>query len=689
MSGSDGRCRIVIEGVQPEIDGGRFPAKSVVGATVRVEADVFTDGHDLLSGVVHYRRAPTSTTGPGKDPAWSQVPLIALVNDRWYAEFPAPETGLYVFTLEAWTDHFRSWRRDLQKRLDAGTETRADFQIGAAFIEAAAERAVTRAAHPPPRGTQTPAPPNPTEDALRLRAWAEQLREPTGDLAQIALDPELAKLAQRYPDRSLATRYHRELSVLVERPRAGFSTWYELFPRSAAAEPGRHGTFRDVAARLPEIAKMGFDVVYLPPIHPIGDAFRKGKNNTVDAQPGDVGSPWAIGGKEGGHKAIHPALGTAEDFRALVRKAHDLDMEIALDIAFQCSPDHPYVREHPEWFLHRPDGTVQYAENPPKKYQDIYPFNFECEDWQALWTELKSVFTHWIAQGVQIFRVDNPHTKPFAFWEWVIAEIKKEHPDVLFLAEAFTRPKVMYRLAKLGFSQSYTYFTWRNTKYELTEYFTELTATRARDLFRPNAWPNTPDILPEYLQIGGRPAFIIRYTLAATLCANVGIYGPAYELCENQPIRIGSEEYLNSEKYEIRHRDRSVPWNLTPFITQVNRIRRENPALHHNRSLRFHATDNDHLICYSKATPDRRNVIVTVVNLDFRLKQVGFVDLDLEALGVDSAHAFEVHDLLTDQRFLWEGRRNYVELDPHATPAHVLLIRPRVRLETDFDYFFM
>ena len=502
-----------------------------------------------------------------------------------------------------------------------------------------------------------------------------------------ALDSELLNVVQRYPERDLVTRYEKQLAVVVDREKARFSTWYEVFPRSCSPEPGRHGTLRDCEARLPYIASMGFDVVYLPPIHPIGHTFRKGKNNSISAQPDDVGSPWAIGSEEGGHTSIHPQLGTLEDFKQFIASAKGYGLEVALDIAFQCSPDHPYVKQHREWFRTRPDGTIQYAENPPKQYQDIFPLDFENREWHALWIELKDIVLFWIKQGVRIFRVDNPHTKPFSFWEWLIGEIKEQYPEVIFLAEAFTRPHVMYRLAKLGFSQSYTYFAWRNTKQELTDYFNELTQTEVREYFRPNLWPNTPDILPEFLQVGGRPAFMIRLILAATLGASYGIYGPAFELCENTPYQPGSEEYLNSEKYELKHRDLDSAWSLKEFIARINRIRKQNPALQSNRNLRFHGTDNPSLICYSKATDDLSNIIIVIVNLDSFHGQTGWVDLDLNSLGLEATQAFEVHDLLGEGRFLWQGARNYVELMPESLPAHILQVRRWVRTEQNFDYY--
>jgi starch synthase (maltosyl-transferring) len=460
-----------------------------------------------------------------------------------------------------------------------------------------------------------------------------------------------------------------------------------MFPRSCASEPGRHGTFKDCEQRLSYVAAMGFDVLYLPPIHPIGRTHRKGKNNAVVSSVNDPGSPWAIGADEGGHKSVHPELGTLEDFKSLLKKAETLGIEIALDLAYQCSPDHPYVREHPEWFRRRPDGTVQYAENPPKKYEDIYPLDFTSEQWAGLWQELLSVARFWIEHGVRIFRVDNPHTKPMPFWQWLIDEVKKQDPDVIFLAEAFTRPKVMYRLAKLGFTQSYTYFAWRNTGPELIRYFGELTATDVREYFRPNLWPNTPDILNEYLQFGGRPAFMVRLVLAATLGASYGIYGPAFELLEGRPREPGSEEYLYSEKYEIRQWNRENPDSLKEFISRINQIRKENRALHGDWSLRFHEVDNEQILCYTKQSEDLSNVIAVVVNLDPHHVQSGWVKIPVETVRLDPLESYQAHDLLTGARFLWHGERNFVELHPHTAPAHILRLRRRIRREQDFDYF--
>jgi starch synthase (maltosyl-transferring) len=653
--------RAIIERVSPEIDCGRFAIKRIEGEKVTVEADVFADGHDQVACRVLYwkdKGEPQSST------------MWPLVNDRWRGEFIVAEVGRYHGTVEAWIDRFRTWRGDLQKRTSAGQEIHVELVTGAELIESAADRATG-------------------EDTERLRQWARRIRDaadkPYG--ADLALQQELFNLMDRYPDRNFATRYDKELAVVVDRRKARFSTWYEVFPRSSSPETGRHGTLQDCQAWLPYIASMGFDVVYLPPIHPIGKTFRKGKNNSVTAQPDDPGSPWAVGSTEGGHKSVHPQLGTLEDFKRFVSKAEEQGLEVALDIAFQCTPDHPYVCQHPDWFRRRPDGTIQYAENPPKKYHDIYPLNFETADWRELWRELKSVFDFWIDQGVRIFRVDNPHTKPFSFWEWVIGELKSRYPDVLLLAEAFTRPHVMYRLAKLGFSQSYTYFAWRNTKQELTDYFTELTQSELREYFRPNLWPNTPDILTEFLQVGGRAAFMVRLILAATLGANYGIYGPAFELCENAPVQSGREEYLNSEKYELRHRDLEVPGSLKGLISSVNRIRKENPALQSDGNLRFHKTGNPSLICYSKATDDLSNVILVVVNLDCFHDQSGWIHLDLESIGVDWKHAFQVHDLLGAGHYLWQGSQNYVALMPESLPAHIFRVRRWVRTERDFDYY--
>jgi len=625
-----------------------------------VEADIFADGHDALLAVLLYRKDGASN--------WTEIPMQPLVNDRWRGTFEVDEVGDYYYALQAWVDRFESWRRAFAKKVEAGQEAALDLLAGAELVEEAAKNAVG-------------------EDSKSLIRFAATLRGDKPAAIRSGLDDALAELMEKYSDRRWAVNYGKELRVNVERAKARFSAWYELFPRSFASTPGAHGTLRDCIDRLPYVAGMGFDVLYLPPIHPIGNSFRKGKNNTLAASADDVGSPWAIGAKEGGHKAIHPQLGSLADFKRLIAEAKKFDIEIALDIAFQCTPDHPYVTEHPEWFRKRPDGSIQYAENPPKKYQDIYPLDFQCENWQELWNELKSIIVFWCDQGVRIFRTDNPHTKAFPFWEWVIGEVKRDYPDALFLAEAFTRPKVMYRLAKLGFSQSYTYFAWRNTKSELTQYFTELTQTEISDFFRANLWPNTPDILTEYLQFGGRPAFMTRLVLAAMLGASYGIYGPVFELCENVAREPGSEEYLNSEKYEIKRWDLEKPGSLREFIARVNRIRRENRALQGDRSLRFYPVDNPEILCFGKRTEDLSNIIVVAVNLDPHHTQSGWVELPSEELGLDPQQTFQVHDLLTDARYLWHGKRNYVQLDPDSEPAQIFRVRPRIRREQDFDYF--
>ena len=659
----DGRSRAVIDAVVPSVDGGRFAIKRVAGESVTVEAHCFTDGHDRVRVVLQWQ--PT-TSGP---PA--ELAMQAQPNDVWLAEFTPPAPGRYRYQVVAWVDTFDSWRAELARRVDE-EDVRVALQVGGGIIGASARRA---------DGT----------DAIMLSEWSAQLLAAARDtnlsavaLKDLALDSSRGTIMARYADRTHAVVEQREL--VAERNRAAFSTWYEMFPRSSGPA-GRHGTFRDVEGHLPYVAGMGFDVLYFPPIHPIGRINRKGANNALSAGPGDVGSPWAIGSADGGHKAILQQLGGLEDFRHLLQEARKLGIDIALDIAFQCAPDHPYVKAHPQWFKHRPDGSVQFAENPPKQYQDIYPFDFDNDDWPALWTELKSIVTFWISHGVTIFRVDNPHTKSFRFWEWLIAEIKIEDPNVIFLAEAFTRPKVMHRLAKLGFSQSYTYFTWRNTKRELTEYFTELALGPGKEYFRPNVWPNTPDILHETLQSGMRSVFAARLVLAATLSANYGIYGPAYELMQSTPRSAGSEEYRDSEKYQLRHWALDGVDSLYSLIARINRIRRDNTALHSDANLRFCTIDNDQLIAYLKMDVPSGNAILTIVNLDPSHPQSGWVHLDIDVLELNATERYQVHDLLSDQRYLWQGRFNYVMIDPQRTPAHVFLIRRFVRREQDFDYY--
>ncbi|HET7104344.1 MAG TPA: alpha-1,4-glucan--maltose-1-phosphate maltosyltransferase [Terracidiphilus sp.] len=682
MKPANGRNRVVIEEVSPQVNGGRYPAHRIVGDEVQVKAAIFADGHDHPAGRLLYRHR--------SERRWRSSPMIEDTNDLWHGSFQVDRTGGWIFTVEGWIDHFETWAGDLKKRLAAQAEAARpgsgvppqeiplQLRIGALLLQQAAGRAGG-------------------SDAKRLLSVARSLNRQADRNAEYYDYPfptEIHELMAKYPDLAHATQFEPELPLWVDRERARFSAWYELFPRSTSAVPGEHGTFRDVERQLPEIAAMGFDILYLPPIHPIGRAFRKGPNNSALAGPGDHGSPWAIGDKsaivslpgaqrseeeDGGHKSIHPLLGTMEDFERLVVSAHAHGLEIALDIAFQCSPDHPWVEKHPTWFNVRPDGSIQYAENPPKKYQDIYPLNFETPDWRGLWDELYSVFEFWVEHGVLAFRVDNPHTKALPFWEWCLGKLHRRYPDTIYLSEAFTRPHRMYSLAKLGFTQSYTYFTWRNTRVELESYLEEITRPPVSEFFRPNFWPNTPDILHKTLQDGGRPAFVQRLVLAATLAANYGVYGPAYELCENRPAKPApgkteSEEYLDSEKYQIRQRDRNAKGSLAPLMTSLNQIRRTNPALQSDRSLIFHAIDNPNLICYSKSTPDFGNVILVVVNLDPAATQTGWTDLHLDQLGLASSDHFIVDDLLSGARYTWHDRWNYVSLRPDVQPAHVFRV---------------
>jgi starch synthase (maltosyl-transferring) len=671
MKPVEGRRRVVIEEVQPQVDCGRYPAKRILGDTITVTTAAFGDGHDHIAGRLLYRHSSQAD--------WSSTPLTPLTNDRWTAAFAVNELGEWLFTIDAWADHFATWCADLRKRIAAQPTSETPnpsaqsqdialaLKSGALLLQQAAQRA------------------DGSDSKLLVNAATnlERTADSKTSTFKFPLNDEVIALVAQYPDLTFATRYRQELRLWVDRERARYSTWYELFPRSTSPDLTRHGTFADVKALLPSIAAMGFDVLYLPPIHPIGTAFRKGRNNSVTSTQNDPGSPWAIGSKDGGHKSIHPQLGSAREFDSLVAATRDLDMELALDIAFQCSPDHPWITDHPDWFVIRPDGSIQYAENPPKKYQDIYPLNFESPDWRGLWEALREVFTHWIRRNVRIFRVDNPHTKALPFWEWCIAEIHKKYPDVIFLAEAFTRPHVMYSLAKAGFTQSYTYFTWRNTKDELQEYFEEISRPPVSDFFHPNLWPNTPDILHAALQTGGRPAFLQRLILAATLGANYGIYGPAFELCENIPAKQGSEEYLNSEKYEIRQWDRSSNRSLAPRVTQINQIRRNNPALHSDGSLHFHPVDNPNILCYSKSSGD--NLILVAINLDPTQEQAGWIDLDLKQLVIPHNENFEIEDLLTGVHYHWHDRSNYVALNPDVMPAHIFrLIRPSAG-ETTLD----
>ena len=644
--------RVVIEAPYPSVDNGRFSAKRTLGDVVRVQADVFTEGHDHVAAAIRWRHE--------HDANWQEAPMTPLENDRFDASFVVDRLGTYWFTVGAWVDEFGTWLSTLRARVDARQDVRVDLLEGLQMLE----RSVARS-------------------ALDDRRTVEQLMSDLSKGHLSALDdPKLPDLLHRLEPRTSFNQLSQPLPILVERTRSRFSSWYELFPRSTSTDPSRPGTLRDAIDRLPYIASMAFDVVYLPPVHPIGRTHRKGPNNTATRNSSDPGSPWAIGAAEGGHEAVHPELGTTEDFCRFVAATKQHGMEVALDLALQCSPDHPWVREHPTWFRQRPDGSIRTAENPPKRYEDIYPLDFESADWQELWLAVADVVETWIERGVKIFRVDNPHTKPFAFWEWLLATTRQNHPDVVFLSEAFTRPKVMHRLAKLGFSQSYTYFTWRYSAEELREYFTELRTGETAEYFRPNAWPNTPDILTEQLQHGTRGTFIARVVLAATLCANYGIYGPSYELVLREP-RVGSEEYVDSEKYEVRWWDLDQQHSLRHIITALNRARRSHRALQSDTTLRFHPTDNPNLLCFSKTVeaPSSQGSdapIVVVVNTDTYHPQVGHVDLDAAALGLPLDQPFDVTDLLGGGRYQWHAGRNYVELDALRQPAHLFAISPRV-----------
>jgi starch synthase (maltosyl-transferring) len=639
----------VIENLQPLVDGGRYPIKRVVGEDLVVEADIFKDGHDVVAAVLKWRIL-------GKR-HWRETPMTFVDNDRWRGVCTLYDTAIYEYTVEAWTDTFRGWQREFTAKFEADVSPlRSEAMEGAALLKAAAQRA-----HDP-------------ADSARLRELSERMcTVANSEINDIARSRELEVLMATYPDRSGATQYAPPPRVIVDRPAAQIGAWYEFFPRSAEGRGDRGSTFRDCLPRIDDVKAMGFDVIYFPPIHPIGHTNRKGRNNAITCEPGEPGVPWAIGSAAGGHKAVEPALGTLADFDWLQKEVRKRGMEIALDFAINCSPDHPYVKEHPDWFYKRPDGSIKYAENPPKKYEDIYPLNFRCENWRELWAEMKSIVLFWAEHGVRIFRVDNPHTKPVAFWEYLVTGVRDKYPDAVFLAEAFTRPKMMKALAKAGFTQSYTYFTWRNSKRELTEYFTELTQTEMSEYFRANLWPNTPDILPFVLQNGGRPAFMTRVALAATLSTLYGIYS-GYELCESKALP-DREEYLDSEKYQWKERDWNAPGNIKDWIARLNKIRKENRALQFYDNLRFYGADNDAILFYGKMTAARDNIIFVIVNLDPHRKQSAYVDVPSDQFGQMEGDIYQMHDLLSDARYIWRGRRNYVELDPEIQPAHIFRVR--------------
>jgi starch synthase (maltosyl-transferring) len=638
MEKINGQQRVIIENLQPEVESGLFPAKRTIGEFVEVTADIYCDGHDHLRAHLLYKKQDQEK--------WSTVEMKAGFNDQWSASFKVTERGYYVFTVLAWIDHFDTWYDGFKKKAKANVEVLLELQEGVHYLTKLGKG----------------------KDEL-LNAAELRLKGEYSEAIAFVLSEEFEALVHAYPLIEHPVMPEKEYQVFVEHKKANFSTWYELFPRSASLE-GRHGTFRDVIRLLPRISQMGFDVLYLPPIHPIGKINRKGKNNNVTSLPGEPGSPWAIGSDEGGHKAIHEELGTLEDYKALIAEAKKLQIDIALDVAFQCAPDHPYVKKHKDWFKIRPDGSIQYAENPPKKYQDIYPFNFESDDWKNLWDELLSVITFWIDNGVKIFRVDNPHTKPISFWEWAIAEVNKKHDDIIFLSEAFTRPKVMASLAKVGFTQSYTYFTWRVSKYEIEEYMNELVFGPSRNYFRPNFWPNTPDILPFHLQHQGENIFIIRLALAATLCSNYGIYGPVYEFYENQPIPA-REEYFNSEKYEIKIHDWKKTNRMTDIIAMLNQARKENEALQSTWNLRFCFIDEPNIIAFVKTTEDQSNMFLVIINLDPHGRHSGYVQLPKEHLKLEDRINLKLHDIVTDEHYTWTQEWNYVELDPYKMPFHL------------------
>ena len=657
---------VVIRRITPSLDNARFAIKRPVGGTLQVEADIFKDGHDEVAALLKWRRVGES--------AWNETPMRPLLNDRWAGEFLVADAGAWEFTVEAWGDVFFSWQHELEKKFAAGLrELQSEILEGAGFIETAAKQAGKGG------------------DGEALKKFAKEMRSADPEKAHaLAHDPNLCALMVIHADRSISTTAEPFHPVWVDRERATFASWYEFFPRSAEGKPDSGSTFRDCLGRIDDAKAMGFDVIYFPPIHPIGESNRKGRNNSTTCQPGEPGVPYAIGNRlqgvnGGGHKDVAPELGTLEDFDWLVAQIQKRGLEIALDFAINCSPDHPYVHEHPEWFFKRPDGSIKYAENPPKKYEDVYPLNFHNADWRALWDELRDVILFWCGHGVKIFRVDNPHTKPVAFWEWVIAEVKAKYPDTVFLSEAFTKPKMMQELAKAGYTQSYTYFTWRNTKWELVEYLTELNTPPMRDFFRANFFANTPDILPEFLQHGGRPAFLIRALLAAMTSPVYGIYS-GFELCENTPVP-GKEEYLDSEKYQFKGRDWNAPGNIKDYITKLNAIRAGNRALRGFDNLRLHTAENDQILCFSKSTPALDNIVFIAATLDPRSNQSAFVHVPLEEFGIGADEEYAMEDLLTGEVFHWRGSRNFVALDPQNRPAHVFRVRRPIGREEGVDLF--
>ncbi|QRQ99554.1 alpha-1,4-glucan--maltose-1-phosphate maltosyltransferase [Dyadobacter sandarakinus] len=646
----EGRKRVIITNVTPQIEGGKYPARRAIGESITVTADIFGDGHDSVAASIVFKHE--------NDQHWDEVAMQFLINDQWEATWRPEKLGFYEYRVTGWIDHYTTWKKGLVKKYEAGQDLAVELLIGVELLDEAGALA-----------SET--------DKPLFSQWAEQLKNEKNREAAVnlAISGSVAEAVGKIRFTNRITVFPTTFQLEIERKKAAYSTWYEFFPRSAAATPQTHGTFKDAERLLPRVAKMGFDTLYFPPIHPIGEMKRKGRNNTLTPAPTDPGSPWAIGNRLGGHKAVHPELGTIEDFEALVQAAKNLGIEIAMDIAYQCAPDHPYVKEHPQWFKWRPDGTVQYAENPPKRYEDILPFDFETKDWENLWNELKSVIDFWIEKGVKVFRIDNPHTKAFAFWEWMIGEVRRKNPEVLFLAEAFTRPRIMERLAKIGFNQSYTYFTWRNTKWELEQYMNELTKTDQQYYFRPNFWPNTPDILPHHLAEGGENAHIIRFLLAATLSSNYGMYGPVYEFGVNTP-HPGKEEYTDNEKYEIKHWDWERYSRTAEIITRVNRIRRENTALQSTWNIDFAETDNDSIISFVKTDTETGNALLIAINLDVYNTQGAHIKVPVTKFGLDYHQSYRVSDMLSGEKYYWQGEYNYVQMNPYEMPGHILKIEP-------------
>jgi starch synthase (maltosyl-transferring) len=642
---TNGQSRVIIEHLSPEIDAGRYAVKAIVGEKINVTADIFTDGHDHLSAFLKYKK--------NSDHEWSEMRMRPTFNDRYEGSFIVDSIGYYTYSIEAFIDHGETWLHETLLKIKADQHVDVELLMGADILE----KMIADGA-----------------DTKRIKAIKKIFIDKNEycKALEFVKSEEMANLILQYPHRQFVSKY-KDLRLWVDRKKAGFSAWYSMFPRSASSTPNTHGTFADVEKNvLPKIKKMGFDVLYIPPIHPIGRAFRKGKNNNTTCVENEPGVPYAIGSELGGHTAIHPELGNLADFKKLVKACEKEGIELAMDLAIQCSPDHPWATEHPSWFKIRPDGSIQYAENPPKKYQDIYPINYETENWQALWLELKQVVITWAEWGVRIIRVDNPHTKSFQFWEWLIEEVHKVYPEMIFLSEAFTRPRVKENLAKVGFTQSYTYYTWRNTKAELIEYLNSLTMSEMSRYFRPNFWPNTHDILPNCLQSGSEAMYIIRYFMAATLSSNYGIFGPVFENMVSEPMP-GKEEYLNSEKYEIAHWDWSKTNKLTMLIGDLNRARNDNAALQATNNLYFCDIENDQILAYFK-TDGNGNNILAVVNIDPNQTHSGCVKVPIGLMNIGFDQNYMVKDLITDQEYKWKGEMNYVELNPNIMPVHLFRI---------------